>query len=179
MILGSLSKILSQVVDAREFLYKKNILKSYSAGVPVVSVGNLTFGGTGKTPTCDFLIKNLKGKKKIALLSRGYGRTTKGFHKVEAEQMYAAQLYGDEPTWLAKQHPDVPVFVCEDRVKGCEEILKQTKVDLILADDAFQHLRLKRNFDIIVLDATEDFKNYQYPPLGRARNSWQYLERAY
>ncbi len=178
MILKLISKIFSLIVDAREALYQKNLLKSYSVGVPVISIGNLTFGGTGKTPICDFLIQNLKKKKKIAVISRGYGRQTKGFFKIDLQNKNATRLYGDEPTWLATQHPDVNFYVCENRVLGCQKILEEKKVDLILADDAFQHRRLQRSLDIVVLDATEDIKNYEYPPLGRARNSFEYLKKA-
>jgi tetraacyldisaccharide 4'-kinase len=173
-----LSKIFGSIVDVREYLYKNQILKSYEVPAPILSVGNLTFGGTGKTPICEFLMRNLKNKKKIALMSRGYGRKTKGFLNVNPDSLNAADLYGDEPTWLAAQHRDVDVFVCEDRVEGCRRFLENKKVDLIIADDAFQHLRLQRNFDVIVIDATEDLRSYQYPPLGRARNSFSYLKRS-
>jgi tetraacyldisaccharide 4'-kinase len=178
IIFYPLALLFSLIIFVREMLYKKGIFKSFKVKTKVLSVGNLTFGGTGKTPTVDFLIENLKKKKNIAVLSRGYGRTTKGFYKVGVSDPKATDLYGDEPCLLAKKHPDVPVFVCEDRVEGCRQIEGLGQFDLIIADDAFQHLKLKRDLDIVVVDATEKKANYQYPPIGRARNSFFYLNRA-
>ncbi len=166
------------MVWIRETCYKFNILRSYKIKTKIISVGNLTFGGTGKTPTVDFLIQNLKQNKKIAVISRGYGRKTKGFFKVNPWVDDAPIIFGDEPVQLAAKHPDVSFYVCEDRVRGCEEIEKEKAFDLIIADDAFQHLRLRRDLDIVVVDASEEIKNYRYPPLGRARNSLSYLKRA-
>lgn len=178
IIFYPLSLLVALTIFVREMLYEKGIIKSFKVKTKVLSVGNLTFGGTGKTPTVDFLIENLKLKKNIAVLSRGYGRSTKGFFKVNIKDSKASELYGDEPVLLAKKHSDVPVFVCEDRVEGCKQIENLGQFDLIIADDAFQHLRLKRDLDIVVVDATEEKINYQYPPVGRARNSFSYLNRA-
>lgn len=177
-LLYPFSLLMALIVWIRETLYRLNFIRSFHVGTKVLSVGNLTFGGTGKTPIVDFLVTNLKSHKKIAVISRGYGRSTSGFYKVNPEQANAASLYGDEPVQLARNHPDVPFYVCEDRVHGCKQIEKDGKFDLIIADDAFQHLALKRNKDVVVIDATEDLKNYNYPPLGRARNSFSYLKRA-
>jgi tetraacyldisaccharide 4'-kinase len=165
-------------VFIREMLYKLGVLPSYKIKTKVVSVGNLTFGGTGKTPIVNYLIENLKKDKKIAVISRGYGRSSSGFYKVNASEKDAAEKYGDEPVLLSLKHPDVAVYVCEDRVAGCREIEKLGPVDLIIADDAFQHLKLKRDKDIVIIDATEKLISYHYPPTGRARNSFCYLRRA-
>ncbi|MES2768706.1 MAG: tetraacyldisaccharide 4'-kinase [Bdellovibrionota bacterium] len=178
MVFYPLSLLYGFFVYIRETLYKYKILPSYKVKTKVLSVGNLTFGGTGKTPTVDFLLENLKKDKKIAVLSRGYGRTTSGFFKVNPADPKAASVFGDEPVLLAKNHPEVPVYVCENRVEGCEQIEKEAIFDLIIADDAFQHLKLKKDIDVVVIDATEKFQNYNYPPVGRARNSFSYLKRA-
>jgi tetraacyldisaccharide 4'-kinase len=178
IILYPLSLIYGFFVFIRESLYKMGILKSYNVKTKVLSVGNLTFGGTGKTPVVDFLLENLKNQKKIAVISRGYGRSSKGFYEVQLDSVRPAKMYGDEPVLLKTRHPDVPIYVCEDRVAGIRKIESNTQFDLIIADDAFQHLKLKRDVDIVVLDATENPKNYNYPPVGRARNSLQYLKRA-
>lgn len=166
------------IVWIRETLYRFYFIRSYSVSTKVLSVGNLTFGGTGKTPTVDFLLTNLKSKLKIAVISRGYGRSTTGFYKVDASKEDAAKLFGDEPVQLSRSHPDIPFYVCEDRVSGCKEIEKDGKFDLIIADDAFQHLALRRDIDVVVVDATEEKIHYKYPPVGRARNSFSYLKRA-
>lgn len=178
ILLYPFSLLMALIVFIRENLYRFNFIRSYHVDTKVVSVGNLTFGGTGKTPIVDFLVSSFKINKKIAVISRGYGRTTTGFYKVNPEQVDAAALFGDEPVQLARNHPDVPFYVCEDRVSGCRQIEKDGKFDLIIADDAFQHLALKRDFDIVVVDATEKMINYNYPPVGRARNSLCYLDRA-
>lgn len=178
ILLYPVSLLMALVVWARETLYRLHILKSYKVQTQVLSVGNLTFGGTGKTPSVDFLLSQLKTRKKIAVISRGYGRTTTGFYKVDPNQPNATSLYGDEPVLQAINHPDVPIYVCEDRVHGCEQIEKDGKFDLIIADDAFQHLKLQRDLDIVVVDATEHPTHYFYPPAGRARNSLSYLKRA-
>lgn len=178
IIFYPISLLFGLIVFVREIFYKKGVLPSFKVKTKVLSVGNLTFGGTGKTPIVDFLLENLKDKKRIAVVSRGYGRSTKGFYKVSVLDSKASELYGDEPVLLAKKHPGVPVFVCEDRFDGCRQIEGLGKFDLIIADDAFQHLKLKRDVDILVVDAAEKKINYNYPPAGRARNSFAYLKRA-
>ncbi len=178
IIFYPVSLIFALGVWVREKLYDLGLKKSYGSHVQILSVGNLTFGGTGKTPVVDFLIRDLKKKKKIAVLSRGYGRNTKGFLEVSANENLRAEKYGDEPTLIKSKHPEVRVFVGEDRVHACREIERLGAFDLIIADDCFQHRRLKRDIDVIVIDATEKLLNYNYPPVGRARNSFHYLKRA-
>jgi len=178
ILLYPLSLFMALIVGIRETLYRFYFIRSYSVQTKVLSVGNLTFGGTGKTPTVDYLLNELKSQKKIAVISRGYGRKTSGFFKVNPNNSDAVNLYGDEPVQLAIKHPEVPFYVSEDRVSGCKKIEKDGNFDLILADDAFQHLSLKRDIDIVVIDASEKPTHYQYPPVGRARNSLCYLKRA-
>lgn len=178
ILLYPFSLLMALIVCIRETLYKLNFIRSFHISTKIVSVGNLTFGGTGKTPIVDFLVSQLKANNKIAVISRGYGRSTSGFYKVNPEQANAASLFGDEPVQLARKHSDVPFYVCEDRVHGCRQIERDGDFDLIIADDAFQHLALKRDKDVVVIDATEESRNYNYPPIGRARNSLSYLKRA-
>ena len=184
LIFYPISIVVGLLVSIREFFYDQGILQSYKVKTKIISVGNLTFGGAGKTPIVDFLVNELKKTKKIAVLSRGYGRKTKGFMEVHANfgsanPMKNTEKYGDEPLLIKTKHPDVRVFVGEDRVAASREIEKLEEFDLIIADDCFQHRRLRRDIDIVVVDSTEKILNYQYPPVGRARNSFSYLKRAH
>lgn len=178
IIFYPISLLYGALVFLREYFYKVGIFSSYKVKTKILSVGNLTFGGTGKTPVVDFLLENLKKNKKLAVISRGYGRESTGFFKVTPNTENAVRVYGDEPLFISQKHSDVPVYVCEDRVEGCRKIESQSTPDMIIADDAFQHLKLKRNIDVVVVDATEKLENYNYPPVGRARNSFSYLNRA-
>lgn len=163
--------LFSKIVDCRKTLYKKNILKSYRLPVKVLSVGNLTFGGTGKSPFISYLLSKFSDTKKIVVLSRGYGRISKGFFKVKIDEKNAAAEYGDEPVMLAMKHKNVHFYVCEDRVIGIQEILKVEKPDWVFLDDAFQNLKVKKDVSIVIVDATEDISNYHFPPMGRLRSN--------
>lgn len=164
----------------RNLLYDKNIFPVHRVKKSVVSVGNLTVGGTGKTPFTDFLIRLAKQRGlRPVVLSRGYGGKTKGVARIpsEGKKSELASKFGDEPTWLALRHPDVPVYIGVNKVLACEKILKNETFDFILADDAFQHRRLGRNLEIVVLDASEDLSQYFPMPLGRAREGFSSLRR--
>lgn len=175
-----LSTLFGHTVGLRNFLYDKKILSSFSSKAWVVSVGNITVGGTGKTPCVDFLLSLLEKKNhKVAVISRGYKSQKKGFNKVDKDHAHAGFLFGDEPSWLASRHPKVPVYISPDRVKGVLAIEKEFSPEIIIADDAFQHRRLLRDRDIVVIDATEEKENYRLLPMGRARESFDSLRRAH
>jgi tetraacyldisaccharide 4'-kinase len=145
--------------------------------VPVVSIGNITVGGTGKTPIlCEIVQWALTNQIKPAIISRGYRGQFSGVVRVPVDG--DARFYGDEPTMMARRFPDVPVYVGADRVAVMTELLKNEKVNIVFADDAFQHRRLGRQLDVVVLDATEKLTNYAVMPLGRAREGLQGLQRA-
>jgi len=114
----------------------------------VISVGNLDVGGAGKTPMTEYLIRMLKAEYKVATLSRGYGRETKGW--ILADDNSSAAKIGDEPAQLKHKFPDITVSVCEDRVAGVRHLLG--KQDVILLDDAYQHRALKPGFSILLFD---------------------------
>lgn len=163
----------SGILEIRKMLYCLGIFKSHQTAVKILSVGNLTFGGTGKSPLVSFLLDKFSNNIKVAVLSRGYGRKSRGFLKVDKQNLNGAEIYGDEPFMLAQNHPDISVYVCENRVNGVNEILKKEKVDWVFLDDAFQHLKIKKNVNIVIVDATEDLKNYNFPPFGRLRSRKQ------
>jgi tetraacyldisaccharide 4'-kinase len=171
----------SGLMRGRNFAYDHAILASHQVDVPVISIGNLTAGGTGKTPITSLLIEGLSAKGlKVGVISRGYGGKSKGCERVRDDgSPETAKWFGDEPTWLAHRHSDVPVFVGRDKVAASQALLREYSVQLILADDAFQHRRLKRDFDIVLLDATQPEWHYRSLPQGRLREGFSSLARAH
>ncbi len=127
------------VTAFRNYLYDKGWLKSMAYNIPVICVGNLSVGGTGKSPMIAYLISLLKDEYKIAVLSRGYKRKTKGYLEVKAD--HSARDVGDEPLQFKQNFPNITVAVCADRRVGIEKL--GSKADLILLDDAFQHRKVK------------------------------------
>ena len=157
------------VIAIRHRLYDWGIIKSHTFDIPVVCVGNITVGGTGKTPTVEYLLSILEGKYNIAVLSRGYGRRTKGYREVKVDDSYVD--VGDEPLLLKLKFPDRPVIVSEDRVAGIERIRKEhPEVTLIVMDDGFQHRKVKAKVNVILIDSTRPIDNDEMLPLGRLRD---------
>ena len=171
-----LSIIFKFVTDIRNKLYDCNFLKSEKINVPVISVGNLSTGGTGKTPLVDFIIYNLKRDYNISVLSRGYNRKSKGF--IEIKNSDNPSLVGDEPFLIKSNHSEVPVFACEDRVEGAKKIISENNTNLILLDDAFQHRKISRNLDIVLTDYNNLFYEDYLLPYGNLRESRNNINRA-
>ena len=171
-----LSIIFKFVTDIRNKLYDCNFLKSEKINVPVISVGNLSTGGTGKTPLVDFIIYNLKRDYNISVLSRGYNRKSKGF--IEIKNSDNPSLVGDEPFLIKSNHSEVPVFACEDRVEGAKKIISESNTNLILLDDAFQHRKISRNLDIVLTDYNNLFYKDYLLPYGNLRESRKNINRA-
>lgn len=164
-----LSWIYTAVVAIRHRLYDWGVLKSHSFSVPIVCIGNITVGGTGKTPMAELLISELSNNYNIALLSRGYGRRTKGYREVMVDDSYLDA--GDEPLQIKLKFPHVHVIVSEDRVKGIERIRHEhPEVNLIIMDDGLQHRSVRAKINLIVLDATRPVENDAMLPLGRLRD---------
>lgn len=175
IILFPFSLLYGMGVSIRNKLYDHAILPSKKhKNVITLVVGNLAVGGTGKSPMVEYLIQLLSPKHPIAVLSRGYGRKTKGFLYVEENAQ--AQDVGDEPLQIKKKHPNTTVAVCEDRNTGVE-ILKE-KAKIILLDDAFQHRKLKPDFSILLFE----FSSLLSPPLllptGNFRDCMNQCKRA-
>lgn len=145
-------------MQLRNLLYSKNILSITKLNCAVVSVGNISMGGTGKTPFVIALASGLQSKYKVAVLSRGYGRKTKGLQLV-SDGVTAIDDWttvGDEPFLIANALPNIPVVVDEDRVRGGQYIVDNFKPDVIILDDAFQHRRLHRDLDIVLIDSSKN-----------------------
>jgi tetraacyldisaccharide 4'-kinase len=167
------------VVWFRNQLYDLNILKSKEFDVPVISIGNITVGGTGKTPHVEYLIGLLKNTFEVATLSRGYKRKTKGFRLVEPGS--AVTETGDEPLQMKRKFTEVTVSVCENRVTGVENLLhpeNKKAPDVVLLDDAFQHRRISPGINILLIDYNRPVKKDMLLPAGRLREGKYQIRRA-
>ncbi len=165
------------ITSIRNYLYDKGILKSYTFEIPVIAVGNLSVGGTGKTPQIEYLIRLLSSKYKVATLSRGYKRKSEGF--VLATTDSNAESLGDEPFQYFKKFPQIQVAVDADRRNGIEQLLVQKdKPEIILLDDAYQHRKVKAGF-YILLTAYDDlfFEDFMLPT-GKLREPRSGAKRA-
>lgn len=161
--------IYGAVVVLRNKLFDWGMLRSKSYDVPVISVGNLTVGGTGKTPHTEYLIKLLCEKYQVAVLSRGYKRHSKGYVLAGADS--TARTIGDEPYQMHTKFPTVTLAVDENRCHGIEQLLglKNPSVDVVLLDDAFQHRYVKPGLSILLTDYHRLFSDDALLPAGRLR----------
>ena len=169
------------VITARNWFFDIGILKVTRLTVPVVSVGNISTGGTGKTPLVEVIVQKLRARgRKPAVLSRGYGRRTRGFLLVSRGENATASVLeaGDEPVQLAEKLKDVIVAVGENRVDAAKKILAETSADCIVLDDGFQHRYLYRDLDIVLLTAGELDKPQWLLPVGSRRERMTSLRRA-
>lgn len=165
------------ITAIRNGLYDNGFFKSHRFDVKVICVGNLSVGGTGKSPMIEHLIKAYKDQTQIAVLSRGYKRQTKGFVEVE-EDMTATQV-GDEPLQFKRKFKTIHVFVEANRKAGIEKILKRyPDTQLVLLDDAYQHRRVKADINILLTTYSHPFYKDFLLPVGRLRESRQGKNRA-
>ena len=165
------------VVRFRNFLFDKGLKRSVRFRVPVVSIGNLTVGGTGKTPHTEYLIRLLKDHCPTAVLSRGYRRQTKGF--VEADAGATPAALGDEPFQMHRKFPDVSVAVQESRAEGIDRLLRlHPDLKLVLLDDAYQHRSVSPSLNLLLIDYARPVWNDRLLPLGRLREPASAADRA-
>ena len=164
------------ITQLRNFLFDKGFLKSYSFDLPIIAVGNLSVGGTGKTPQIEYLIRLLSQHYSIATLSRGYKRQTTGY--ILADASATAGSLGDEPFQFYHKFPNIQVAVDEDRKNGIEQLLKAQKPDVILLDDAFQHRKVKAGLYILLTAYDDLFCDDYILPAGNLRESRSGAKRA-
>ncbi|MFC6096676.1 tetraacyldisaccharide 4'-kinase [Flavobacterium qiangtangense] len=164
------------ITSFRNFLFDKGILKSHSFDLPIIAVGNLSVGGTGKTPQIEYLIRLLSPSYKIATLSRGYKRKSEGF--ILADASSNAEILGDEPFQFYQKFPNILVAVDANRKNGIEQLIKISKPDVILLDDAFQHRKVKAGFYILLTTYNDLYSDDFILPTGNLRESRSGAERA-
>ncbi|HBH06701.1 MAG TPA: tetraacyldisaccharide 4'-kinase [Flavobacteriales bacterium] len=155
------------VTGIRNYLYNLGYIQSHSFPIPIIKVGNLNTGGTGKTPMTQYLATSMPQSKKVGILSRGYRRKTRGFIKANANSK--ASEIGDEPLLLYNNVPGVEIAVCEDRKVGIENITQGSTLDLIILDDAFQQRRIIGNIEILLTTYAQPYYNDLMLPTGNLR----------
>jgi tetraacyldisaccharide 4'-kinase len=197
-LLRQLSRIFEAVVQLRLHLYKWGILRPHTLGCQVLSVGNLTVGGTGKTPVVEVFARSLQAQgRKVAILSRGYkrkkppllrrlkGRLT--FQKYGPPPLVVSDgkrlllnsaISGDEPYMLASNLPNVAVIVAKNRVNAGQYAIKKLGCDTLILDDGFQYMRLRHRLDIVLVDRTNPFGNRRVLPSGLLREPVRNIRRA-
>lgn len=162
------------VLKSRNAYYDRQEGNCYRAPVPVIGVGNVTVGGTGKTPHTEMLLRLLTESeewagKRLAVLSRGYGRRSSGYLELNSEP--DALRYGDEPVQIKRKFPDVRVAVCKDRREGCARLCSgEEAVDLIILDDSFQYRKLKADATIVLVDYSRPVSKDELLPMGSLRD---------
>ncbi len=175
-LLWPLSLLYALGTEIRNLLYDYDILRATEYPIPLIIVGNLNVGGSGKTPQIEYLVRLLKDNYKVAVLSRGYKRKTKGF-RVAGTQSTPQEL-GDEPYQIAQKFPGIIVSVSEKRAPAIEKLMKEYQADVILLDDAFQHRQIKAGMNIILTPSQEIFP-LDFPlPSGNLRECKHQAKRA-
>jgi tetraacyldisaccharide 4'-kinase len=171
------SLIYGLIIIVRNFLFDKNIIKSVSFNLPIIAVGNLSLGGTGKSPMVEYLITLLKDKYKVATLSRGYKRKLKGY--VLAKAHTTAIEIGDEPMQFYSKFPDVAVAVGEERIVAIPQLLQDCpETNVIILDDAFQHRIIKPGLNILLTEYDNLFTQDYFLPAGNLRDQKSSYKKA-
>ena len=177
ILLLPISLLYHIVLSIRHKLYDWGILKSTSFNTPVICVGNLNLGGTGKTPHTEYLIQLLKDNYHVATLSRGYGRKTKGFQL--ADDQSSSEVVSDEPLQYFKKFPEIQVAVDENRVEGVGKLLASANPpEVVLLDDAFQHRRIKAGLNILLTEYQHLYCDDFLFPAGTLRDIKSTAKRA-
>jgi tetraacyldisaccharide 4'-kinase len=161
------SQLYGGIMQLRNLAYDKELIASRQFSLPVIAVGNLTVGGTGKTPHVEYLLRLLQSYK-VATLSRGYKRQSKGF--ILADASSTAAIFGDEPFQYHLDFKDVAVAVCEDRVKGLEQLQQLVPgLEVVVLDDAMQHRPVRPSLNLLITDYNRPFYKDYVLPAGRLR----------
>ena len=175
--LKPLAMLYGSVTDIRNMMFDKGLVASYRAGIPTICIGNITAGGTGKTPHTEYLANLLREKFRTAILSRGYGRKSRGY--IMADENATPSLIGDEPYQMSRKFPDVSVAVCEKRAEGLRRLESVARPpEVVILDDAFQHRAVTPSLGILLIDFNRDIHDDMLLPAGLLRESVKGKERA-
>jgi tetraacyldisaccharide 4'-kinase len=178
IVLFPFAVVYGVIIILRNALYKKKIFKSITFNLPIICVGNLSVGGTGKSPMVEFLINHLQTQFKVAILSRGYRRKTKGY--VLATKDTTALDIGDEPLMFKSKFNDVAVAVGEERVLAIPQLLQDAPAtQIIILDDAFQHRAINPSYNIVLTDYNNLYCNDFFLPTGDLRDQRGSADRAH
>lgn len=167
------------VLKLRHYLYDTGFFKSYKFDIPIIIVGNISAGGTGKTPHTEYIVKHLLGKGPVAVLSRGYGRKSKGFRYVNIDD--TALMSGDEPLQIKHKFPNAIVAVDANRVRAIKILMAlpaQQRPSVIVMDDAFQHRRVVASTNIVLVDYSRPIGSDNLLPIGSLRDLPEQMVRA-
>ncbi len=177
IITAPLSWLYGLAIFLRHKMFDAGVLKSTEFDIPIVCVGNVTVGGTGKTPHIEYLIKLLSQSYRVAVLSRGYKRKSKGFLLVEPGS--SSRKVGDEPKQIKLKFPRIPVAVCEKRVEGVNRLRELfPDINLVLLDDGFQHRHIQTWLNIVLMDYEHPVYEDHLLPMGRLRDLPSRLDKA-
>lgn len=172
------SWIYGWIIHLRNYLFDAGLFKSEKFSIPIICVGNITVGGTGKTPMAEMIIDYMSRRHKVALLSRGYGRRTKGYLEVSTTSHY--RDVGDEPLQIKLKFPETVVVVCEKRAEGIRRLQQEhPEVNLIVLDDGFQHRHVSPKVNVVMVDATRQPQEDHFLPYGTLRDEMDQLHRAH
>ncbi len=175
--MSPLSLVYMTVVWIRNWLYDISVFRVHEFSVPVIAVGNITVGGTGKTPHVEYLVRLLKDRYNVAVLSRGYKRRTSGF--VVADEHSTVDDLGDEPWQIHRKFPEIKVIVDANRVRALQKIEEEMKdIQVVILDDAFQHRSVKAGLSILLIEYDLPLSKEFYLPAGRMRESRHEKKRA-
>ena len=165
------------VTSIRNFLYDIGVIKSHQFNIPIISIGNLDLGGSGKTPSIEYLVRLLSNNYKVAVLSRGYGRKSTGF--ILADYNSDAGTIGDEPMQYYKKFKNIIISVDSSRVRGINKLIKlNSKLEIVLLDDAYQHRKVKPGMSILLTKFNDLYSDDNIFPLGNLRESKRNANRA-
>lgn len=178
IILFPVSMVYGLIVGIRNLLFNWQILKQTQFKIPVITIGNITVGGTGKTPHVEYLVKLLSRNFKIAVLSRGYKRKTSEF--ILASASSGVSDIGDEPKQIKQKFPDIEVAVSGNRVEGIKKLLSAyPDLDTIILDDGYQHRYVKPGLSILLIDYNRPLRSDHFLPYGNLRECYSETRRAH
>ncbi len=181
IVLSPISLLYWGALIVRNLLYKLKIFKTSKISCKIISVGNISTGGTGKTPTVIYLTHLLKDLNlNVAIISRGYKRNTTGLLVASRGDGPSCSLSdcGDEPYMMAKKLKNIPIVVDKNRIRGCTYLVKNFSPDVIIMDDGFQHKSIYRDLDLVLIDGSTNYNEYKLLPSGILREPWHELKRA-